>query len=446
MLPVIALVGRPNVGKSTLFNRITHTRDAIVSSFAGTTRDRQYGEAYFQTQKFILIDTGGISDLSDPMNIAITQQAELAMEEADFLLFVVDARNGLHPEDLEFSKSLRKLNKSIHLVINKVDGMDESDYDDFHRLGFSSQFCVSASHGFGIEELLLTLFPAKRDDENENVLAPESEKSESSSQAIKIALIGKPNVGKSTLTNRILGEERVIVHDASGTTRDSIYIPFERFEKQYIIIDTAGVRRKSRVQAALEKFSVVKTLKAIEDAHVVLYIIDGKQGVSDADLKLLHFILECGKALVIAVNKWDGLSTYEREQTRASLDRHLNFLDFARTHFISALHGSGVGNVFDSIDEAFQSAGTRISTNQVNALLEKAIEGHSPPLVNGRRVKLRYAHFVGTHPPKILIHGTRLSQLPMSYVKYLERFFQKKLKLHGILVHMQFKENENPYA
>lgn len=445
MLPVVALVGRPNVGKSTLFNRITHTRDAIVSSLAGTTRDRQYGEAYFQTQKFILIDTGGISDLSDPMNLAITQQAELAMKEADFLLFVVDARSGLHPEDLEFSKSLRKLNKSIYVVINKVDGMDESDYDDFHRLGFSSQFCVSASHGFGVETLLETLFPPKKESETDIAIS-DTEANSKTSQAIKIAFIGKPNVGKSTLTNRILGEERVIVHDASGTTRDSIYIPLQRFEKEYLIIDTAGVRRKARVHEQLEKFSVVKTLKSIEDAHVVLYIIDGKQGVSDADLKILHFILECGKALVIAVNKWDGLSTYEREQTRASLDRHLNFLDFARTHFISALHGSGVGNVFDSIDEAFQSASTRISTNQVNVLLQQAIESHSPPLIQGRRVKLRYAHFVGTHPPKILIHGTRLSQLPMSYVKYLERFFQKKLKLHGILVRMEFKENENPYA
>lgn len=444
MLPVVALVGRPNVGKSTLFNRLTQTRAAIISPYAGTTRDRQYGEVLFNSQKCILIDTGGITNFHDPMNEAIVKQAELAIQEANKVLFVVDARAGLHPEDTEFTKHLRKLNKSIYLIVNKMDGLSQHDLYDFHKLGIPSVIGISANHGTGIETILQTLFPEK-------ITAPEKSQANLSLEQneatpeIKIALIGKPNVGKSTLTNRILGEERVIVHDAAGTTRDSIYIPFQRFEKQYVIIDTAGVRRKSRVHETLEKFSVVKTLQAIEDTHVVLYLIDGKSGVSDADLKLLHFILECRKALIIVVNKWDGLTDYEREQTRASLDRHLNFLDFARTHFISALHGSGVGNLFDSIEEAFQSSSTRISTHQVNQLLQHALETHSPPLVHGKRIKLRYAHFIGTHPPKIMIHGTRLTHLPESYVRYLERFFQKKLKLRGILVQIEFKENENPY-
>jgi GTP-binding protein len=437
LLPVVAIVGRPNVGKSTLFNRLTKTRDAIVSAFPGTTRDRQYGDVKLEGRHFIIIDTGGITDETDAMGDHITQQALQAMEDADKILFLVDARASITPEDRAIADTLRRLGKPIILAVNKTDGLDpQISVSDAFELGLGTPLPIAASHGNGVRHLLVSLFPEA------NTQPEEQPKGE---QGIKLAIVGRPNVGKSTLTNRMLGEERVIVHDSPGTTRDSIFIPLERYEQRYTIIDTAGVRKRKNVSELPEKFSIVKTLQAIEGANVVLYVVDARLGVSEQDLKLLGFILECGKAIVIAINKWDGMTEDAREHARATIDRHLDFVRFARVHFISALHGSGVGNLFDSVQEAYQSAMKKLSTPQLTRLLEQAQATHQPPLVKGRRVKLRYAHPGGHNPPIIVIHGTQLDALPESYRKFLAHFYQKKLGMFGTPVLIEFKTSENPY-
>lgn len=446
MLPVVVIVGRPNVGKSTLFNRLTHTRNAVVSAFPGTTRDRQYGEAKIDGNHFILIDTGGITDdeigdTPDEINQQIKAQALQAIQEADIVLFMIDGKAGVTREDTRLALMLRKMHKPIQLVVNKSEGKNpDLALADAYELGFPNPIPIAAAHGSGVSELIQTIFPTISKTASEEASLPE--------KAVKLAIVGRPNVGKSTLTNRILGEERVIVHDAPGTTRDSIFIPLERFEKQYILIDTAGVRKRSKVREAdaPEKFSVVKTLQAIESANVVLYVLDARMGVSDQDMKLLGFILECGKALVIAVNKWDGMSESAREEARLSVDKYLDFVKFARIHFISALHGSGVGNLFASIDEAYASAIKKLPTPELTRILQKALLAHSPPLVQGRRVKLRYAHAGGHNPPRIIIHGNQVLALPESYRKFLAHYFQSRLNLHGTPVVVEFKTNENPYA
>lgn len=438
MLPVVAIVGRPNVGKSTLFNRLTRTRDAIMSDYPGTTRDRQYGECHLNEYHFIVIDTGGIIEKKeDAISELITTQAEAAINDANFVLFVIDARAGIMPEDKAIAHMLRRTGKPIVVVANKADGLDPiiAQQEGF-ELGLGEPQAISASHGMGVQELLSKLFPEP--------FVPEE--NDAHSNRIKLAIVGRPNVGKSTLTNRMLGEERVIVHDSPGTTRDSIYIPLDRMDKQYTLIDTAGVRKRKKVHETPEKFSVVKSLQSIEDANVVLYVIDANLGVSDQDLKLLGFIVECGRALVIAVNKWDGLTKEVRDHAKATIDRQLDFVNFARVHFISALHGSGVGNLFESIDEAYDSAIRKLSTSTVTRLLQKAVETHQPPIVKGRRVKLRYAHAGGNNPPRIIIHGTQLDALPESYRKFLSAFFQKKLKLYGTPVRIEYKVSENPYG
>lgn len=436
MLPVVAIVGRPNVGKSTLFNRLTRTRDALISAFPGTTRDRQYGEVNINERHFIIIDTGGITEEMDDVGELITKQARQAIEDADKVLFVVDARAGVTPEDRMIADTLRRSGKPILLAVNKMESLDPNvGLADAYELGMGAPIPIAAVHGTGIQQLILNLFPTPNE-------APEPE----ISTGIKLAIVGRPNVGKSTLTNRMLGEERVIVHDSPGTTRDSIFIPMERFDRKYTLIDTAGIRKRKKISEVPEKFSVVKTLQSIEDSNVVLYVIDARIGVSEQDMKLLGFILECGKALVIAVNKWDGMSEEAREHARATIDRHLDFVRFARIHFISALHGSGVGNLFDSINEAYDCATKKLSTPELTKLLQKALVTHSPPLVNGRRVKLRYAHPGGNNPPLIIIHGTRVDTLPESYKKFLANFFQTKLKLYGTPVHVEFKAGENPFA
>lgn len=436
MLPVVAIVGRPNVGKSTLFNRLTRTRDAIISAFPGTTRDRQYGSVNQDDRHFIIIDTGGITDETDDVGKLITQQAMQAIEDADKILFLVDGKSGITPEDRSIADSLRRTGKSLVLAVNKTEGQDPGlSTADAHELGLGHPVAIAAVHGNGINNLLTALFPEPNAETN----TIEEHK------GIKLAIVGRPNVGKSTLTNRILGEDRVIVHDSPGTTRDSIFLPLERFEKHYTIIDTAGVRRRKNISEVPEKFSVVKTLQAIETANVVLYVVDGRAGVSDQDLKLLGFILETGRALVIAINKWDGMTDRERDHARATIDRHLDFVRFARVHFISALHGSGVGNLFDSINEAYESATKKLSTSALTRLLQKALVTHSPPLVHGRRVKLRYAHPGGHNPPLIVIHGNQLNELPESYRKFLAGFFQTRLKLYGTPVRIEFKTSENPF-
>lgn len=436
MLPVVAIVGRPNVGKSTLFNRLTRSRDALITSYPGTTRDRQYGEAHFDDRRFIIIDTGGITEDADDVGQLITKQTLQAIADADKVLFLIDGKAGITPEDKMIANILRRSGKPLFLVVNKVEGLDPNTCtNDAYELGMGEPIAIAAAHGTGVSHLVTALIPQAVPTETED-----------GAQAIKLAIVGRPNVGKSTLTNRMLGEERVIVHDSPGTTRDSIFIPLERFDKHYILIDTAGIRRRKNISEVPEKFSIVKTLQAIGSSNVVLYVIDARIGVSEQDLKLLGFILECGKALVIVINKWDGLSEEAREHVKSTISRHLEFVHFARIHYISALHGSGVGNLFDSVNEAYASAIKKLSTPLLTRLLQQALTTHSPPLVHGRRVKLRYAHPGGHNPPRIIIHGNQVNALPESYRRFLANFFQTKLKLYGTPVYIEFKASENPYV
>lgn len=440
MLQVVAIVGRPNVGKSTLFNKLTRTRDALISDFPGTTRDRQYGTVHLDDRDFIIIDTGGITEETDDVGKLITQQALQAIDDADKVLFVIDGKSGITPEDNMIAEMLRRRGKPLFIAVNKSEGLEPAmAVSEAHELGIANPIAIAATHSAGLTHLVQTLFP----EPNEKINA---EAEAEAATGIKLAIVGRPNVGKSTLTNRMLGEDRVIVHDSPGTTRDSIFIPLERFEQQYTLIDTAGIRKRKKISEVPEKFSVVKTLQAIQESNVVLYVIDARIGVSEQDLKLLGFILECGKALVIAVNKWDGMSEEDRTHAKNTLDRHLDFVRFARVFFISALHGSGVGNLFDAVNEAYESATRKLSTPLLTRLLQKAQLAHSPPLVHGRRVKLRYAHPGGHNPPRIIIHGNQVDALPESYKRFLSTYFIKHLKLNGTPVMVEFKSGENPFA
>ena len=485
MTPVIALVGRPNVGKSTLFNRLTRTRDALVADFPGLTRDRKYGHANIAGFDFIVIDTGGIHGTEEGVEEKMAEQSLLAIEEADVVLFLVDARAGLLPADIGIAQYLRQRDKTTVVVANKTDGIDaDSHCAEFYQLGLGEVEQIAAAQGRGVTQLIeQVLAPlgeklnADQAVENEEDFANEAENPTASldewdndfdfeneedaalldealaeeqesvlDKNIKIAIVGRPNVGKSTLTNRILGEERVVVYDMPGTTRDSIYIPMERDGQQYTIIDTAGVRKRGKVNLAVEKFSVIKTLQAIQDANVVLLTIDAREGISDQDLSLLGFILNAGRSLVIVVNKWDGLSQDIKDQVKSELDRRLDFIDFARVHFISALHGSGVGNLFESVQEAYACATQKTSTSMLTRILRMASDEHQPPLVNGRRVKLKYAHPGGYNPPIIVIHGNQVDRLADSYKRYLSNYFRKSLKIIGSPIRIQFQEGNNPFA
>lgn len=435
MIPVVAIVGRPNVGKSTLFNCLTQSRNALVSDFPGMTRDRQYGQADYDGHHFIVIDTAGIGDNTEALDKLSIQQSIQAVQEADVVLFVVDGRAGFTSADQIVGDQLRSLNKDVHLVVNKTEGLEHNLVTaDFYRAGFGDPFSIAASHKSGITELIHAIF-------FESDELPEEDNTDS----IKLAIIGKPNVGKSTLTNRMLGEDRVIVFDQPGTTRDSIFIPLERHDQKYTLIDTAGIRRRGKIFEATEKFSVVKTLQAIESAHVILFVIDAREGVSEQDLKLLGFIIDSGKALVLAINKWDGMTPAERDTAKINIDRRLHFVDFARIHYISALHGSGVGNLFESINEAYESANRKLSTPMLNKILREAVLAHNSPLVQGRRVKLRYAHNGGHNPPRIIIHGNQVNTLPDAYRRYLSNTYQQRLKLVGTPVRIEFKTGDNPY-
>jgi GTP-binding protein len=437
MLPVVAIVGKPNVGKSTLFNRLTASRAALVSDFPGMTRDRQYGQANIDKQRFIIIDTGGMTDSADALDKLITAQALQAIGEADKVLFVVDGRHGLTTEDQAIVDKIRPLRKPIYLVVNKTEGQDTALYaSDYFRLGLGTPYPIAAAHGKGITPLLEAVFPPK---EQEAFLAAETETA-LNPNSIRLALIGRPNVGKSTLTNRLLGEERVIVNDSPGTTRDSIFIPLERYGKHYTLIDTAGMRRRKNIEEVTEKFSIVKTLQAIENANVVLFVINGRDGVTEQDLRLLGFVLECGKSLVVSINKWDNMTEDDRERTRTSVARRLHFLSAIRLEYISALHGTGVGKLLDHVDEAYESANKKFSTSYLTKLLEQAIEAYTPPLVRGRRAKLRYAHAGGHNPPIIVVHGSGAEYLPESYKRYLAGYYQKRLELVGTPVQVKMKE------
>ncbi|AUJ68961.1 MULTISPECIES: ribosome biogenesis GTPase Der [Pseudoalteromonas] len=464
MLPVIALVGRPNVGKSTLFNRLTRTRDALVADFPGLTRDRKYGQANYEGYEFIVVDTGGIDGSEEGIETEMAEQSLLAIEEADIVLFLVDARAGMTVADQAIAQHLRKQQKNCFVVANKTDGIDaDSNCAEFYQLALGDVQQIAAAHGRGVTQLLeLTLQPIiaeltaqdeelEHDDEDIAELYLEGEEAEDGKtgfedKPVKLAIIGRPNVGKSTLTNRILGEDRVIVYDMPGTTRDSIYIPMTRNDKEYVLIDTAGVRKRKKVSDVVEKFSVIKTLQAIEDANVVLLVVDAREGISDQDLSLLGFALNAGRSLVIAVNKWDGLDDYVKERIKTELDRRLGFVDFARLHFISALHGTGVGHLFESIDEAYESATKRVSTAMLRRIMDMAQADHQPPLVRGRRVKLKYAHAGGYNPPRIVIHGNMVHELPDSYKRYLMNYYRKALNVMGTPIKIEFREGDNPYA
>ncbi len=463
MLPVVALVGRPNVGKSTLFNRLTRSRDALVADYPGLTRDRQYGQAKVEDHPFIVIDTGGINGNEQGIDALMAEQSLMAIEEADAVLFMVDARDGLTSADIGIADYLRKQNKKIFLVANKVDGIDaDSAVAEFYELSLGDTVHkIAAAHGRGVTQLLtLALTPhiealgeARENDEFDGAQEFSGKTDEEKiaeapfeNDKIKLAIIGKPNVGKSTLTNRILGEDRVVVFDAPGTTRDSVYIPMEHNGREYTLIDTAGIRRRKNVTDVVEKYSVIKTLRAIEDANVCLLIIDAREGISDQDLSLLGFILEAGRSLVLAVNKWDGLEEHVKDRIKTELDRRLGFIDFARIHFISALHGTGVGHLYESVEEAFISATKRISTSMVTKILDMAAFDHQPPMHQGRRVKLKYAHAGGYNPPIIVIHGNLAKKLPISYKRYLMNYYRKSLKIMGTPIRIEFRETSNPFA
>ena len=438
MLPVVAIIGRPNVGKSTLFNILTKSRSALVADQPGLTRDRIYGQAEYQERNFIVVDTGGIGEVESNIEQLMADQAEQAMLEADLLLFVVDARAGLTAADAELGRKFRQLNKPIQLVVNKTDGTDTNIVcADFHKLGLGEPLAIAAAHNRGIKLLcdnVLSLLPAA-------VEVPEHVE-----QGIKIAIVGRPNVGKSTLVNRMLGEERVVVCDMPGTTRDSIFIELERHGEHYVLIDTAGVRRRGKVTEIVEKFSVIKTLQAIEAANVVIMVFDAREGIVDHDLNLLGFVLDAGRALVLAINKWDGMQPDEKDQVKKTLDRKLGFVDFAPLRFISALHGTGVGDLFKSVQLAYQAATKKLSTTRLTELLQKAVAEHSPPLVHGRRIKLRYAHTGGHNPPIIIIHGNQVDAVPVSYQRYLVNFYREALNLKGTPIRVEFKGGENPFA
>ncbi|SPT69429.1 GTP-binding protein EngA [Anaerobiospirillum thomasii] len=502
-MKVVALVGCPNVGKSTLFNRLTKTRDALVADFPGLTRDRKYGRALFDGREYIVIDTGGIAeDAEQPSDLTnnMTRQALLAIDECDLVLFMVDARAGLMPGDYQVADYIRRSGKKCAVVANKVDGMNEDLAGaEFYGLGLGEVYLTAVAHGRGVSVLIDEVIapvlreegPLESDLEDEeddefseysqweegyefldNVpadktgggfdwhgfreaqrarLKGEGTTEQSSDRPfadlpVKFALVGKPNVGKSTLTNRLLGEDRVVVCDMPGTTRDSIYIPLEREGNKYIVIDTAGVRKRAKVNEAIEKFSIVKTLKAIEDCNVALLVIDAREHITDQDLSLLSFIIDSGRSLVVAVNKWDGLSAEYKDEIRRELDLRLGFVDFARVHFISALHGTGVGHLFESIDEAYESATRRNSSSTLNRILQAAVQEHEPPVSGGRRIKLKYAHAGGYNPPRIIIHGNKVNKMPESYKRYLINCYRKALKIMGTPVLLEFKEGSNPYA
>ena len=437
MKPVIALVGRPNVGKSTLFNQLTRSRDALVADYPGLTRDRKYGTGKVGDRPYIVVDTGGLSGDSEGVEEQMADQVYQAIGEANVVLFLVDARAGLTAGDEQIVQQLRRVNKQIFLVVNKIDGTDQTmAVIDFQSLGMGEPLAIAASHGRGISKMMQT------------VLAdlPVIEEVEDEEGGTKVAIIGRPNVGKSTLVNRIMGEERVVAFDMPGTTRDSIFIPFEHEGREYTLIDTAGVRRRGKVKETIEKFSVIKALQAIEAANVVILVLDAHEGISDQDATLAGFALDAGRAMVIAVNKWDGLEKNARERMKAELDRRLPFLDFAEMHFISALHGTGVGHLFESIDAAYAAAMKKLSTPDLTRVLEEAVMQHQPPLVRGRRIKLRYAHQGGKNPPLIIIHGNQTESVPAAYKRYLVNIYRKAFKLYGTPVRLEFKSSENPYA
>ena len=436
MLPVIALVGRPNVGKSTLFNVLTGTRDAIVADVPGLTRDRQYGYGRVGPIPYVVIDTGGLVENPTGIEAQMREQTERAVEEADRLVFLTDARAGLTPQDHFVVRELRRSGKPVTLVLNKAEGLDTDTVSlDFHSLALGEPFAISASHGQGCEELM--------DHVLAGIEAPPAE--DDRSDAIRIAIIGRPNVGKSTLVNRLLGEERVIASDQPGTTRDSILVPFRRDERDFLLIDTAGLRRRSKVEDVVERASVVKTLQAIAEAHVVVLVLDAHDTVSEQDASVLGIALQRGRALIIAINKWDGIPTEQREEIQRQLALKLDFVPFAPLQFISARHGTGVGELMQLTVRAYEAAMREMPTRELTRTLEKAMTVHQPPMIRGRRIKLRYAHQGGRNPPRIIVHGNQTALVPDAYSRYLANVFRKKFDLFATPVAMEYRTDSNPF-
>ena len=440
MLPAVALVGRPNVGKSTLFNRLTATRDALVADFPGLTRDRRYGVGRAAGRKFIVIDTGGLATAdSTAMTALVAAQVDVAIDEADAVVLVVDHKHGLTPEDVAIAERLRRESKPVVIAVNKAEGVaGELAEAEFHPLGLGTPVGISATHGQGVEELLesaLASFPVGDDDAGLN-----------DGQGPKVAVIGPLYVGKSTLINRLLGENRLITSPEPGTTRDSIHVPCERDGQQFVLVDTAGIRRRARVEAAIEKFSIVQSLKAIEDAGAVIAVLDARESVTDQDAHLVGLAAERGRALAIAVNKWDGLSGHERRLIEREVERKLDFVPYASLHYVSALHGSGIAELIKAALVAYKNAGAELATPRLTRVLEDALQVNPPPLVRGRQVRLRYAHQGGRYPPLVVVHGNQAQRLPDHYKRYLENAFREALKLKGTPVRIELRTGENPFG
>jgi GTPase len=438
MLPAVALVGRPNVGKSTLFNRLTRTRDALVADFPGLTRDRRYGFGSHGERRFIVIDTGGLA-IGDSGTITslVAEQVDLAIDEANAVVFVVDHRSGLTAEDARIAERLRRESKPLVIAVNKAEGvLGEIAAAEFHALGLADVFGIAALHGQGVDELL------------DAVLAPFAVSDETLDEAFgpKVAVIGRPNVGKSTLINRLLGTNRLITSPEPGTTRDSILVPCERDGRKFVLIDTAGIRRRARVSEAIEKYSIVQSLQAIEDAGAVIALLDARDGVSDQDLHLVGLAAARGRALVIGVNKWDGLTSGQRREMERDVDRRLDFVPYATVHYASALHGSGIQEIVDAALVAHKCAGAEFATPRLTTVLEDAVDANPPPLIRGRSARLRYAHQGGRYPPVVVVHGSQAERLPDHYKRYLENTFRVVLKLRGTPVRVELRSGANPFA
>lgn len=445
MKPVVVLVGRPNVGKSTLFNRLAGGRDALVADVPGLTRDRQYATGTLGDRPYLVVDTGGLAGWSssiavggppDTLETVMTAQVRQAIEEADAIIFLTDGREGVNTEDCEIAEALRKRSAPTWLAVNKTEGMDPSLVTaEFHALGAGEPFAISASHGDGVAALMARVLQG----------LPRVEEGDHLSDMPTIAVAGRPNVGKSTLINALLGEDRVVVFEEPGTTRDSIHVALERNGRYYVLIDTAGVRRRAKIGGTVEKYSVVKTLKAIEAANVVILVLDARAGISEQDAMLAGFILECGRAIVLAVNKWDGLEEVRCNQVKRELDRKLHFLSFARTHFISAREGIGLAGLFASVDRAFASARKTLRTPELNRVVQNAVRATSPPRGRGGPVRLKFAHQGGRNPPLVVIHGTRVDAVPLSYRRYLSNAVRAGFDLEGTPIQIELRAGQNPF-
>ncbi|UCV02182.1 ribosome biogenesis GTPase Der [Dechloromonas denitrificans] len=438
MKPTLVLVGRPNVGKSTLFNRLTKSRDAIVADMPGLTRDRHYGHGKLGRKPYLVVDTGGFEPMiKEGILHEMARQTEQAIVEADAVIFVVDGRAGLTPHDKEIANKLRRIGRPVFVAVNKAEGMNHGMVEaEFHELGLGEPNAISSAHGEGVRGLVDLALDA----------FPEPDEEEAKSDSVRVAIVGRPNVGKSTLINTLLGEERVIAFDAPGTTRDSIEIDFERGGRKYVLVDTAGMRKRGKVFESIEKFSVVKTLQSIEDANVVILMVDAQADVSEQDAHIADFIVQSGRALVVAVNKWDGLDAYTREQTRLTLERKLKFLDFAKFHFISARDNIGLESLFRSVDGAFAAAMTKMSTPRLARVLADAVAKQAPSKHGLFRPKPRYAHQGGSNPPIIVVHGNAVDKITDSYRRYLEHTFREAFKLQGTPLRIQFVSAKNPFA